>query len=835
MSVCYGPAGIPEPCTGWQIYDSYTTDPVYQRRFTIAWTCTFALAFLVVAPFLARVVATNEWYRSLGGWAGLFGVHEGSQGGYERLEGEGGSTRRQSNLVLPRSVRRFTVAISSLVSSASRFTVPLPALFNRLPTIPGTGASYTPSCYPTRPYLPFSLGKLFSVLLIPAFILATLLPESQLRENPNRFGFLAVACLPPLFILSAKNGPVKWLLGRGWTAVNFLHRWIGRMIVLLVLLHFYFWTIQYSGADRTEFLAGEKQRRGIAALAFLLLITVSSLPPMRRFSYPIFFTLHYVGLIGFLVFLNKHTVYAYPWASWVVAAIYVADLAGRMASMRIRFVEVEPLDGGMVKLSMPGLRGGWRGGQHLSIRLFFVPPALRHGPTVGRLSRIWQDTTHAIRSAVRPFEAHPFSISTAPPHLAANSLAAASTDRGIELYARSCGKRTWTDDLFRFAVSSRSTSADPTRRSPVYLPCLIEGPYGGLPTYSSPALLEDTESVLLVAGGSGMSFVLGVLDELVGRRLQAKKGGRVDVVWVVRQRAHLAWFAERLSEVCDAAKEGKIGLRVVLKVFVTCDETLTATVPTSDSPSPTPPLPPPASSSPLPLPAATIAYIRPSLSSLVTETIDRALAPCGHCFPVCRCGELAAARGEGAGGMCANDEEECVGVWGGVGNARELVVGDEEKDVAEKGEKEEETVDAPKSCCSKRKEPVLATADADEILELPSLAVSTANRPTSSPSCCAPSSSRPSQPSASSCGGCCSRTTGGGCCTGTLEGSKDADEDDKDRVAGRPLRIRTGGLGVIVCGPGHMVAELQNAVATIPLAKQVRIGGVEMHVEQYSV
>ncbi|EGU11632.1 putative Ferric reductase transmembrane component [Rhodotorula toruloides ATCC 204091] len=723
MSVCYGPAGIPEPCTGWQIYDSYTTDPLYQRRFTIAWTCTFALAFLLVAPSIVRVVATNEWYWSLGGCVGLFGVHEGSQGGYEQLEGEGGSTSRQVNLRLPRSVRRFTLAISSLVSSASRFTIPLPTLFNRFPAIPGTGSSYTPSCYPTRPYLPFSLGKLFGVLLIPAFILATLLPESQLRENPNRFGFLAVACLPPLFVLSAKNGPVKSLLGRGWTAVNFLHRWIGRMIVLLVLLHFYFWTIQYSGADRTEFLAGEKQRRGIAALAFLLLITVSSLPPMRRFSYPIFFTLHYVGLIGFLVFLNKHTVYAYPWASWVIAAIYVADLAGRMASMRIRFVEVEALHGGMVKLSMLGLRGGWRGGQHLSIRLFFAPPSLHHGPTVSRLARIWQDTTHAIRSSVRPFEAHPFSISTAPPHLAANPLAAASTDRGIELYARSCGKRTWTDDLFHFAVSSRSTSTDSARRTPIYLPCLIEGPYGGLPTYSSPALLEDTESVLLVAGGSGMTFVLGVLDELVGRRLRAKKGGRVDVVWVVRQRAHLAWFAERLGEICDAAKEGKTGLRVVLK---------------STAPS---------------RPAATVS---PSVGA-----------------------ENSLPRG--------------------------------------------------------RKEPVLATADADEILELPSLVVSAANQPTSSPSCCAPSSSRPSQPPTSSCGGCCSRTTGGGCCTGTREGAKDADEDEKDRVAGRPLRIRTGGLGVVVCGPGHMVAELRNAVATIPLAKQVRIGGVGMHVEQYSV
>ncbi|GEM10411.1 ferric reductase transmembrane component [Rhodotorula toruloides] len=791
MWVCYGPAGFPEPCTGWQIYDSYKTDPLYQRRFTIAWTCTFALAFVLVTPSLVRVVTTNEWHRTLGGWAGLFGIHEGSQ----------------------RGVRRFTLAISSLVSSASRFTLPLPTFLNRLPAILGAGSSYTPSCSPTRPYLPLSFGKLLSVLLIPAFILATLLPQSQLRENPNRFGFIAVACLPPLFVLSAKNGPVKWLLGRGWTAVNFLHRWIGRMIVLLVLLHFYFWTIQYSGVARTEFLAGEKQRRGIAALAFLLLIFVSSLPPMRRFSYPIFFTLHYVGLIGFLVFLNKHTVYAYPWASWVIAAIYVADLAGRMASMRIRFVEVEALDGGMVKLSMPVLQGGWRGGQHLSIRLFFVPPPLRHGPTVGRIAQVWQDTTHAIRSAVRPFEAHPFSISTAPPHLAAAPSVAASTDRGVELYARSCGQRTWTDDLCRFAVSSRS--AGTTFQTPIYIPCLFEGPYGGLPTYSSLPLLEDTESVLLVAGGSGMSFVLGVLDELVGRRLQAKKGGRVDVVWAVRQRAHLAWFAERLSEISEAAKEGKAGLRVVLKVFVTCDETLTATVSTSDSPSSTPPLPPSnstATSTPSLPSVGTIIYIRPSLSSLITETVDRALAPCGHCFPVCRCGELAAARDGGGAGMCANDEEECVGGCGGVGNARELVVD-------EKGEKEwkREGVEEPKSCCSKRKEPDVV-ADTDEILELPALGVSDANQPIPSPACCAPSPS-----------------SRGGCCTGTLEESKDADEDEKDRVAGRPLRIRTGGLGVVVCGPGHMVAELRNAVATIPLAKQVRIGGVEMHVEQYSV
>jgi hypothetical protein len=165
--------------------------------------------------------------------------------------------------------------------------------------------------------------------------------------------------------------------------------------------------------------------------------------------------------------------------------------------------------------------------------------------------------------------------------------------------------------------------------------------------------------------------------------------------------------------------------------------------------------------------------------------------------------------------MCANDEEECVGGCGGIATARELVVDEGEKMEIEEKEKGDE-VGGPKSCCSSKRKPA-AVNDADEIVELPSIDVSAANQPTTSPSCCAPApSARPSRPPTSSCGGCCSRTTGGGCCTGTLEGSKDADEDEKDRVAGRPLRIRTGGLGVVVCGPGHMVVRPSPFLSLFP-------------------
>lgn len=114
-------------------------------------------------------------------------------------------------------------------------------------------------------------------------------------------------------------------------------------------------------------MRGDKEVRGLTALAFLLLIAFSSAGPVRKYSYPVFFVLHYVGIVGFLVFVNRHTIYARGWATWSVVAIYGLDIVGRLASMRIRYVEVEAMEGGMVRVGMTGVRGGWR-------YVFFLSP-----------------------------------------------------------------------------------------------------------------------------------------------------------------------------------------------------------------------------------------------------------------------------------------------------------------------------------------------------------------------------------------------------------------------------------------------------------------------------
>jgi ferric-chelate reductase len=58
---------------------------------------------------------------------------------------------------------------------------------------------------------------------------------------------------------------------------------------------------------------------------------------------------------------------------------------------------------------------------------------------------------------------------------------------------------------------------------------MIDGPYGGLKMD-----LGEYEGVLMVAGGSGITFVLGAIEEALRVKRKGTGPNRVDVAWVVR-------------------------------------------------------------------------------------------------------------------------------------------------------------------------------------------------------------------------------------------------------------------------------------------------------------
>lgn len=98
---------------------------------------------------------------------------------------------------------------------------------------------------------------------------------------------------------------------------------------------------------------------------------------------------------------------------------------------------------------------------------------------------------------------------------------------------------------------------------------MFDGAYGGCSID-----LGDYESVLLVAGGSGATFTLGLLDDIVGRctklgRAQGEKTRRIEFVWCIRSFACVDWFASVLADIAAAvARTTDLDLHV--SIFVTC-------------------------------------------------------------------------------------------------------------------------------------------------------------------------------------------------------------------------------------------------------------------------
>lgn len=81
-------------------------------------------------------------------------------------------------------------------------------------------------------------------------------------------------------------------------------------------------------------------------------------------------------------------------------------------------------------------------------------------------------------------------------------------------------------------------------------------------------------------------------------------------------------------------------------------------------------------------------------------------------------------------------------------------------------------------------------------------------------------------------GGCCGRCRGSS--TPSLTKAK-ADWDGSEKTVRAGLDVRTGGLGVVVCGPKGMIADVRNAVAAVPVSQAVKIGGIELHSETFGI
>ncbi|KAK1924119.1 putative ferric reductase transmembrane component [Papiliotrema laurentii] len=549
----------------FKIYDSYTEDPKWQIKFTIIWTSVLAFTTLCSIPYTYRLLRHGRYYTEL--W-----IQESPAPPDPSLRSDAPPSK---NLGRDREsfVRRTGRRAYAVWQSLALWTIPLPTL--------AFWKSQVGDCC-RKAYFSLGVGQMVLVAGYLAASIACFVVGAELVQNSNRPGFIAVAQLPLIVLLSLKSPlPLPIFLPTlSYEHYNFLHRWAGRTLFLLVTVHGAMWLHQFISTDQWDQVWADKTKRGMIAYGLMCGIVLTSLKPVRRVCYQLFWAAHLVLFVGFFAAICYHTPYAQPWV-YPCVAIYGYDFVVRMVRYRVKEAILIPVDSTMTMIHIPDCGHGWRPTQHVMLRVL---------------------------KGAGVFESHPFTITNAP--------SSTLTAKGITLYAKVSGD--WTRRLHAMAsdvegievgedVEERESFLEKTKRGEEVdvadhpgkkVLVTLDGPYGGLKMD-----LGDHGRVMVVAGGSGVTFALGAVEEAICRKRQGRGQGpdQVLVVWVVRDMSTVEALSPTLEYLYRKAKTNHIDLAYRLYL--------------SQPPSPLPCLPPSLA------PFSTLSPFRPEVSQLVQELL----------------------------------------------------------------------------------------------------------------------------------------------------------------------------------------------------------------------
>lgn len=386
----------------------------------------------------------------------------------------------------------------------------------------------------------------------------------------SRAGDIFAVNLPLLYLLAAKNQPLKILTGRSYEALNIFHRRVGEWMCFEAFVHslsmvIWRFALEPQWLQRDSgvwaYLSHPLIYEGIGALVSYELLYFTSLGSFRQRWYEIFLASHVVLQILALVFLYLHFHTARPYVLASLTIFVIDRLIWRLGFKSTTVhadLRVLP-DGETVMFSsrwQPPRPASW----------WHILPAQN-------ATRGWKPTDHVFISIsalgrVHTLQAHPFTIASAAPSTESLQRDANSRDSAegpmilLDLLIRAHSG--FTADLLCYAHRHRAVSVR------------LDGPYG-----SSHALdmLRAADNVVLVAGGSGIAVTFPLAAALLrghdvygtgvqdGLEPGAKRYGNgivskplrkqtVRMLWIIHSDEHRHWMPPgRLDDLVAAGLE----------------------------------------------------------------------------------------------------------------------------------------------------------------------------------------------------------------------------------------------------------------------------------------
>lgn len=357
----------------------------------------------------------------------------------------------------------------------------------------------------------------------------------------DRAGFVFIVNLPLLYLLAAKNQPIKLLTGLSYEALNIFHRRVGELMCFVAMVHLvgmFIWRVVLepdwlAKGPFWEWLFHPLILWGFGALFAYELIYFTSLGSFRQRWYELFLASHIVLQVLALFFLWMHFWTCRPYINMSLLIFFVDRLVWRLGLKSTTVTaDLTVLPDGETFI----MSANWDIPTLMKRQVFSPPDWFKHSIRYG-----WRPTDHVfitvpVLGRSHALQAHPFTIASAAP----GRYSDAHPDRHAWFSLLIRAHSGFTSDLLSYAHRHQSVSVR------------LDGPYG-----SSHALemLRAADSAILVAGGSGIAVTFPLVWALLMDE-ENRGSQKVHLLWVIHSPEHLSWIPrERLDELVDAGLE----------------------------------------------------------------------------------------------------------------------------------------------------------------------------------------------------------------------------------------------------------------------------------------
>jgi predicted ferric reductase len=364
--------------------------------------------------------------------------------------------------------------------------------------------------------------------------------RTSLGPWADRVGILAYALTPLSILLSSRESILSLLTGLPYQSFNFLHRWLGYIIVVQSVLHTIGWTIieaklyQPQPTVAREWIKQLYMIWGCVAMILLFLLFALSTPwAIRLTGYEFFRKSHYILAMVYIGACIGHwdklSCYLIP-----ALIVWLLDRGARL--VRTAFLHYTVLPGGEVAFGpAKASTTVFSDPQGDVVRLDFVHPhdawaVGQHFYLCFPESSIWQS--------------HPFT----PLSLPVQDDAACGVQHSYIFRAKG-GE---TKKVAQLAAKKLQQAGGVTPLTSV----ILTGPYGEEITTH---LTQDV-NILCVAGGTGITYVSPVLLGLARQPRSLKR--KVSLIWAIRQKADVAWVQPELDRLRLLAKSIDLNIRI---------------------------------------------------------------------------------------------------------------------------------------------------------------------------------------------------------------------------------------------------------------------------------